>query len=233
MRINHKILSIPPYISTSWKNIVSLHVEYRQNLPLLLVDLHSGQRIEVPHLDPPIIEAIFHAHAKFMDQESSKMVPLPLEANGAVEHGMINFPLKISMGGMDGFASVLQHNQEQADAPSLPAEILIRIAELTKTIGLDGALIPESEPHCNCIHCQMVRAVQQVDQQKESLPLDEEVSAEDLKFRNWDIHQAGNKLFVVTNPLDEKEKYNVYLGEPVGCTCGQKSCEHILAVLKS
>ena len=40
-------------------------------------------------------------------------------------------------------------------------------------------------------------------------------------------------LIVVTNPLDANEHYNVFLGDPIGCTCGQKNCEHIRAVLNS
>ena len=61
----------------------------------------------------------------------------------------------------------------------------------------------------------------------------EEVTDEDLKFRTWDIKQPGKKLYLVTNPLDNNENYNVFLGKPVGCTCGQKYCEHIKAVLNS
>ena len=43
----------------------------------------------------------------------------------------------------------------------------------------------------------------------------------------------NDKLFTVINKLDQQEKYNVFLGEPVGCTCGKQGCEHMLAVLKS
>jgi hypothetical protein len=35
------------------------------------------------------------------------------------------------------------------------------------------------------------------------------------------------------NPLDHKEHYNVFLGDPIGCSCGNNNCEHIQAVLKS
>jgi hypothetical protein len=231
MRINHKILSIPPYISTSWKNVAALQVESKQSLPILIIDLHNGKRIEVPNLEFSVIEAIFHAHAKSIEHESKN---LPMEGTSSAEQNMLNFPLKISMGGMEGFGSLLQHNPQQADAPILPPEILTRIADLTKTIGLDGAILPEMEPHCNCIHCQITRVMQNEEERsKQDASIDEEVTAEDLKFRTWDIHQAGDKLFIVCNPLDEKEKYNVYLGNPVGCTCGEDSCEHILAVLKS
>jgi hypothetical protein len=61
----------------------------------------------------------------------------------------------------------------------------------------------------------------------------EEVSDEDLKFRDWEIKQTAEQLYTVTNPLDANEHYNVFLGSPLGCTCGDKNCEHIRAVLTS
>ena len=35
------------------------------------------------------------------------------------------------------------------------------------------------------------------------------------------------------DPLDPNEHYNVFLGTPLGCTCGEKDCEHIRAVLST
>jgi hypothetical protein len=61
----------------------------------------------------------------------------------------------------------------------------------------------------------------------------EEISDDDLKFRDWEIAQTEANLYSVTNPLDPSEHYSVFLGEPLGCTCGSKNCEHIKAVLKS
>ena len=63
--------------------------------------------------------------------------------------------------------------------------------------------------------------------------VEEEITEDDLKFRNWDIRQTADKLYAVTNPLDENEHYSVFLGTPLGCTCGEKNCEHIRAVLNS
>ncbi|MBI2743625.1 MAG: hypothetical protein HYX48_06885 [Chlamydiales bacterium] len=241
MRINHKILSLPPYISTSWKNVISLHVEYRTSLPLLTIGLLNGQCIEVPNLELPIIDAIFQAHAKSMDQESSILQrPAPRESEAEMpslmEQLSLSFPIKISSMNLDNLGPLLQHNPQQADAPPLPADILNKIASLSKTAGIEEDLVPDAEPHCNCIHCQISRAVKgETKEVEEEHPLciDEEVSDEDLKFRIWDIQQTSPNLFNVTNPLDEKESYSVFLGDPVGCTCGQKTCEHVVAVLKS
>jgi hypothetical protein len=81
------------------------------------------------------------------------------------------------------------------------------------------------------MHCQVARAIHN----ESSLKKENEdiVTEEDLRFRIWDIHQTGEKLYTVTNPLDPREQYNVFLGSPLGCTCGQNNCDHIKAVLSS
>ena len=64
-------------------------------------------------------------------------------------------------------------------------------------------------------------------------PTEEKIDDLDLVFRDWEIKELSNNLYTVTNPLDLNEHYNVFLGEPIGCTCGHKNCEHIKAVLQS
>ncbi|HEY5259597.1 MAG TPA: hypothetical protein VIJ46_03040, partial [Rhabdochlamydiaceae bacterium] len=95
----------------------------------------------------------------------------------------------------------------------------------------DTSLLPNPEPNCNCMHCQVAKAFHQ--EVGPTIDIDEEVSSDDLKFRTWDINQTTDKLYLVTNPLDAKEQYNVFLGDPMGCTCGDNHCEHIRAVLSS
>ncbi len=219
MKINEKILSLPPYISTAWKNVVSLQVESRQEIWFLSIELSTGTRIMVPNLDRPTLDNIFSCHAKFLEEQedSSKKSPFALP-----------IPLNLNLPGIENFTGMLQHNPEQANLPPLPAELLEKVSSLAKSVGMeDGALLPKAESHCNCPHCQIIRAL------NGSGAEEEVVSDEDLKFRTWDIAQAAEKLYTVTNPLDMKEHYNVFLGEPIGCTCGQKNCEHIQAVLKS
>ena len=63
--------------------------------------------------------------------------------------------------------------------------------------------------------------------------MEEIVSDEELRFKTWEISQTNDKLYLVSNPIDANEHYSVYLGEPVGCTCGEKHCDHIRAVLSS
>jgi len=250
MRINHKILSIPPYISTSWKNIASLHIDNQETALVLIITLLNGTSIQVPNLEAPIIEAIFGAHAKFMEQEqntpsqkppSSPKLPLEALSSGATSPQVFGFnvPMKENIPIFDNMSSMLQHNAEQAESDELPSEILSKIANIAKNLGIeDLASLPKPEPHCNCPHCQIARAmhngVSGIEEVTAATPvLEEVVSDADLKFRTWDIAQTGDKLFIVTNPLDDKEHYSVFLGEPIGCTCGDKHCEHIRAVLSS
>jgi hypothetical protein len=130
-------------------------------------------------------------------------------------------------------SSALQHNQAQSNMPDLPQEILNKIKSLSQFLSKEDAeFLPKAEPHCNCMHCQLARAISS---EKESNAIEEEevISEEDLRFRSWDIEQSGDKLYTVKNPLDHQEQYNVYLGDPIGCTCGQKNCEHLKAVLNT
>lgn len=231
MKINSKILSIPPYISTSWDQVSSLHTEQEEGYPLLVVTLETGARIEIPRLNLPLIELAFNMHTQYLNEE--KATP----AANSEQVLNISLPsIRLSSAHLENVATYLQHNDEEKESPDLPAEILNKVASLSKTVGInDPDILPKAEPHCNCPHCQIARAIQAGIQTEEENPetAEEEVRDEDLKFRTWDILQTADKLYRVSNPLDHQEHYSVYLGQPVGCTCGSKNCEHIQAVLKS
>ncbi len=223
MKITDKILSLPPYISTAWKNIVSIHVETRPYGHVLLIELVTGSKVEVPNLDHKLMEKIFSMHALVLEKEGPQNLV-------ATQTFAIPFPFPI-----EGLTSTLQHNPEQADTPPLPPEMLEKIQSLKGILPEDLTSLQKAEPHCNCPYCQITRAITGALLEAETSPpqIEEEVSAKDLTFRNWDIKQEADKLYCVTNPLDTKEHYNVFLGQPVGCTCGTKNCEHIQAVLRS
>lgn len=219
MIINQKILSIPPHLSVSWKQIASIHKEGSS----LVVLLSTGSRIDVPNLAENIIEQIFNMHAQV----------LQLEQEPQTTPGM---PLKFGFEGMENFGNMMQHSSEQSDSPDLPSEMLGKISNLAKALGMQDTNLelPEAEPHCNCPFCQIAKAMANAtDQIQESEEQEEPVSEEDLHFRDWDISQEADKLYIVKNPLDTEEHYQVFLGAPVGCTCGDKNCEHIRAVLNS
>ncbi len=243
MKITSQILSIPPYISTSWKNIASLHMEDQATHLILIVTLLNGTRIEVPHLDPAMADAIFTAHARYLEQDEKSIAPKPFPKTPfslpIINEQMITMeiPFKSGLADMSGFGTLLQHNSEQANTPDLPPDVLEKITVIAKSMGIDDPnAVPKPEPHCNCMRCQIARAMQagvsDQDEKKGQNP-EEIVSDEDLKFCDWKVEQSDDKLYIVTNPLDEKEQYNVFLGDPVGCTCGKSHCEHIHAVLKS
>jgi hypothetical protein len=237
MKISPKILNIPPYISTSWKNVDSVYIEIIDKKPVLIIALKTPARtVKIPNLDPKVVEVIFNAHAKFLEEDAPEKVIEKQEQQPPPLNNLLNFGLPLGSGDLQSLGNVMQHNPEQKNAPDLPKEILDKIVGISSMLGKDMPIeIPKAEPHCNCIHCQIARAL--VGEKKEEEPkndtTEDVVTEEDLRFRLWDIKQSGDKLYTVSNPLDENEHYQVFLGKPLGCTCGDKNCEHIKAVLKS
>jgi len=238
MKITRHILSIPPHISTSWKNIAALHVEEG----VLVVTLTNQSVIKIPHLSSSSIEEIFQMHTKFLEQPPSQEKPSPQKAPfalGGESTLTFGFPLKLGEGSemLGSLGGLLQHSQEQAHSPDLPPDMLKKVAAISKAMGFDNQLehMPKAEPHCNCPYCQVARALHDegAEEKQERKTSDESISDEELTFREWDIQEIGAKLYEVANPLDATEKYQVFLGEPIGCTCGSKHCEHIKAVLSS
>lgn len=225
IKITEKILSIPPYISTSWSRIAALFAKGN----LLSITLTNGITVEIPGLDPPTIESIYHYHAQHIEREQTPDITRLKEWQ---EQGEPN--IRFAFGtSLEGLGSMMRHNPNQADSPALPPEILQKIRAITKIITSadESVVIPKAEPNCNCFHCQIARALSQtegVENQEEI-----EVHPDELKFQEWNITQTGDKLYQVVNRLDPHESYQVFLGDPIGCTCGKTGCEHILAVLKS
>ena len=234
------MLSIPPYISTSWENVVSLHIDSSDSSQTLIIELKAGTKIKVPQLDTDLLNKIFKNHCHYLEEGDVEKKE-PTKANPfASPFGMDNiatlgFPMKLGMN-LEGLGNAMQHNPEQANAPDLPKEVLEKISAVAKIMDAEPQLTAnlKAEPHCNCVHCQIARALHGETVHKEEEPnLDQEVTEEDLKFKTWDVKQSGDKLYTVSNPLDAEEQYSVYLGEPLGCTCGHKNCEHIKAVLST
>lgn len=226
MKITPQILSIPPYLSTTWKNIAALNVREEGSLFRLIVILQDRVQIEVPHLDKETVDAIFEAHAKYAENGGA---PPPLNALDSPY--TFTLPLKTDGPALDVFGAGMKHSPEQANLPPLPPEVLEKIVIIAKAFGLDDtALLPNPEPNCNCMFCQVARSLSQEPSSEE----EEAVKDAELHFRSdWDVAQTAEKLYLVTNPLDTNEHYNVFLGDPLGCTCGNKNCEHIRAVLST
>ena len=128
--------------------------------------------------------------------------------------------------------SAMQHDPSQSHSPDLPQEVLAKMSQIANVVIPDQVgTLPKAEPHCNCFYCQITRAIAKAKGFEE--PETEEIPDEELEFNQWNIEQTGEDLFKVTSRIDETEQYSVFLGKPVGCTCGHEGCEHIIAVLKS
>lgn len=239
MKINHKVLSVPPYVSTSWKNVNMLSMEQ----DTLVIVLNNGTKIAVPGLDHAVIQEIFSQHERFVEQdEASIPTPSPQKKPPYDAAGKVfSFGIPLDMGaagvGIENeFSSFLQHNPELANSPDFPPDMLTKVADVSKRLGLDAntSSLPKAEPHCNCPYCQIARALSnEAEEPSSEESFDEEVTDEDLTFREWDIVDLGEKRYKVSNPLSTNESFQVYLGNPIGCTCGEKNCEHIRAVLNS
>lgn len=234
IKITDKVLSIPPYISTSWTHISAIHMK----AGVLAVTLLDGDTLHIPNLTTEEINLIFQCHAAFLEKEfiplsstdSAKMNLELMKLKGLVDQGEPS--IRFAFGTPDGIGNMLQHNAEQANAPDLPPDVLQKIVAISKIIAPPEELaLPKAEQNCNCFYCQIARVINPNVEMSSSEELD--VNEDELQFQQWSIIQTGDKLFTVVNRLDTHEKYNVFLGQPIGCTCGKDGCEHILAVLKS
>ncbi len=235
MKITQHILNLPPYISTAWQNILALQMKPGSSGPLLIVDLVHGDRVEIPDLTPSVIEQVFATHAAFLEQASQPKTKIGKSDPTSLT---LSLPMKLLGEGFEEqMNAILQHNPNAADSPDMPQEVLSKIATIAQSLGIeDPAAIPSPEEKCNCVFCQVARTMRQAIASGHETPvaeIEEEVSEEDLLFKTWDIHQKDRYLYEVSNPLDKNEQYQVYLGSPIGCTCGQDDCEHVHAVLKS
>ena len=234
MKINTKILSIPPYISTTWDCVSGIFFD--EATGIFHVTLHMGTRISIPNLDQNAIKAAFKAHADYI--ESYDQAPAKEETllKGAFPLASIG-KSPINFENLGAFTGMMQHDPSQSNASDLPKEILERVSQVAKALGLDQESFdaPEGQPHCNCPYCQIAKALHGNFGacEKEPAPIEEEITDTELKFREWDVRQVAEKLYEVSNPFDKSEHYQVYLGQPIGCTCGKNNCQHIIAVLNS
>lgn len=242
VKISDKLICIPPFISTTWDQVsfVQSDKDEISGKFKLILHLRDGNIVEIPELDATIVDIAFSAHIQHL--EKSQIPSLKKEDiqqktaqnlfSPFTSDQIAAFPIRLgSAPGMEGIETALQHNPQAANSPTLPKEIVDKIAAIAKILtngDMNG--FPKPEPHCNCMHCQVARSIHNLPEQETA---EETVTEEDLTFRSWEIAQSGDKLFQVTNPIDHREQYSVYLGTPVGCTCGQPHCEHIKAVLSS
>lgn len=237
MQVDETALSLPPFLSTSWDNVLSIHMEVQEMenedpSDLLIVTLISGTEIEIPGLSDQLVDKIFEAHSNYLKKASARNTREEDDEMLA----SITLPMSIGIPSESGMMTIMDHTPEQSHLADLPKEMLARIAGTLLEIGIPDDATPKGEPHCNCPYCQIAR---EIAKQKngtsilDELEEEEEVSDSDLKFRDWDVIKEDEKLYSVKNPFDHTESYSVFLGSPLCCTCGLKNCAHIKAVLET
>ncbi len=245
VKIDETLICIPPHISATWDQVTFIHSEEDPETKkfTLILHLRDGKIVQIPQLDSSLVDIAFSAHMKHMEKKpaadrveggSKTFGGMLQQLTGLSPEQLTGMPIRFGisggMPGMENLESAFQHNQEQVSAPDMPPEVLEKISQMAKMMmGGDLGSFPKPEPHCNCTHCQLARAIHNIPKTIEEEP----VSDEELTFRTWDIKETSENMYVVTSPLDSKEQYTVFLGTPVGCTCGHADCEHIKAVLYS
>lgn len=204
VKIDDKLICIPPFISTTWEQIAFLRSEEDSETRLftLIIHLNDGKEVRIPHLDASLIDIAFSAHIKHLERkgigpvlhkssEEGKTVGNILQQlTGLTPEQLANMPIRFGISGIEGLPGmeVLQHNQSQAGAPDMPAEALEKISGMIKMMtNGDLSVFPKPEPHCNCPHCQVARSLHGHSKNEEPAPSEQPVTEEDLKFRDWDI----------------------------------------------
>jgi len=229
-----QILSIPPYISTSWDNVDSIYLERTSGN--LIIALKNGSKIAIPNLTGLAIEDIFQAHADFMEGQPSFANKGPIQTGNVLSFG---FPAGGTLDNLGNFTGMLQHDIKQKDAPNLPRELLDKLSTIAASLGIEREAFLDNEPCCNCPYCQIATAMQSKNNPNNTPDVDnslnstENIEESDLHFRDWNITKVGGNLYNVSKPFDKATVYQVHLGKPIGCTCGKNNCEHVIAVLNS
>ncbi len=250
-RITEKILCLPPHLSTTWEQVAALRTEESGSLDAMTLVIHltDGGCIKIPDLDSSVLDIIFSCHVDHLEKRGKSPKENKVQNTQAAffQNAFGLSPEQLSQlsirlgpsgiggiaGGIEGMESAMSHDPTKTDTPQLPKEMLEKISQIAKILtGGELNNFPKPEPHCNCVHCQLSRAIHCGDVAPEKNLQDEFVSDDDLKFRDWEIMQTGDRLYRVTHPL-LSVKYDVYLGDPIGCTCGEAHCDHIKAVLFS
>lgn len=222
MKITVELISIPPFISTSWSEIAAIT---KPSINTVTFMLKNGTSIDVSDLEEHTINEIFTCHQEFLlnkAENNTKKVPFDLEQVTSL--GLSDLPF---LGGS------FTHSTALSDSPNIPESLLSRIRSLSSQTNFSDitlASMPTAVDACNCPYCQIVNAMRPV---AESIDSDKVVSDEDLTFSQWEITPQENNLYTVTNIENKEEQYSVFLGTPIGCTCGTNNCSHIKAVLES
>ena len=151
MKINSKFLSLPPHISTAWKNITSIQVIVDNGINVLAILLNDSNVIKIPGLSQEVIENIFASHSEYLEDSSNESGETDLESMAA----NLGIPLQFGMDGFQGFGA-MQHNPEQADAPDIPAEVLSKITQILSDAKISVEAVIQKEPEAGEDHVPLI-----------------------------------------------------------------------------
>ncbi len=230
IRITEKLLCLPPFLSTTWEQVRYLKLEIdKAGHEVLVICMSDGGIVRLLDINEKLLSAIFEGHLRFLEERAKASV---------VQHALGHFEqmlahLKSGILTPENVADLLSHNAEHAGLPPLPKEVLDKITQVAHWITpQEASAMPHPEEGCNCVHCQIARTIQEKVSSTDEMG-GEEVKLEELSFRDWIVQEMGDKLYQVTNPDNPQDQYSVFLGSPIGCTCGMKDCEHIKTVLNT
>jgi hypothetical protein len=209
MIINKQILSIPPFISTSWKDVELLLSDGHSTLNIYL---KNGTLVKISNLLKEDLDLIFKVHQDILLTKAQPHIPSLID------------PTFLSFSG-----SLLEHDPDLKDASPLPDEVKAKLKGLLEEMPkLDKIKFPEVHDDCNCPFCQIMTLLQEDESDEEEL-----VSDEDLHFSTWKQDTLTDHLIKLIHPFNEEENYIVSLDHPITCSCGQTGCEHIEHVLRN
>jgi hypothetical protein len=207
MLINKKLLHIPPFISTSWKDVELLLGDGHHSLNIYL---KNGTLVQISHLSKEELDLIFQVHQEILlAQASSKDLTLPHPLLFQFSH------------------QFLEQDPQISDTTSLSDAVKIKL------LSVLDQMIPQEHTHahpdsCSCAQCTLINFLSE----KNQTP-DEIVCDEDLQFATWIVDPLESQNYKLTHPYHPDETYFVCLNHPICCSCGQPGCEHIEHVLKT
>jgi hypothetical protein len=212
---------------------------------MLIITLKDGSSGSIPDLTQEELSQIFTSFSSYAElpeeEEHKEAAAFKKDISQLVEgmkKGVSEFVnLLTKTGGQAlGITKSLEHDPTNAHLADLPPEARKRVEMLLQIVPEDEILaMHEPIQNCNCMYCQVQRILRATLYKKKHPSEDEEepVDASELTFTEWNVEPIAEKLYIVRNKLDPQEEYRVFLGEPLGCTCGKINCEHIIAVLRS
>ncbi len=208
MIINKHVLSIPPYISTSWRDIELLLSDGHSTLNIYL---KNGTLVRIAHLPKEQLDLIFAIHQEILLQKPALIPTQALD------------PLLFNFAG-----PFLEHDETLSDSSPLPEEVKERLRSLIQGLPkIEAQRLPPIHENCHCPHCQLMGLLVEPELKEE------EVSDEDLRFSTWITYPVSSSEVIVEHPYDKQQCYRVFLKNPVGCSCGETGCEHLKHVLRN